>query len=449
MLQTYIEFNKCRVCGGSDLVTVLTLGLQKVVDFVKKPGDSKRPTAPLELVLCSHCKLVQLKHSVLPEFLYPEFWYRSGITESMKWALKEIVGVGIEHTKLQPEDAVLDIGANDGTLLDFYPKNVVTCGIDPCNQIVTPEAKKRMTLAVRSYFNRKTGQAMVESVKKQFKVVTAISMFYDLDDPVQFLYDVKQILHDDGVFIIQMNYLATMLKNNCADNICHEHVAYYSFKTLEWALARVGFSVIDADVNGVNGGSLRVVLKKAPAMKDDYINGAVDRIHEIIEIEETMKLEEVQTYLDFGVRVKEILHRVSVYIMQQTLNGKRCYAYGASTRGSTLLQSVPLVLSGVAERDVNKIGLFMNADWLLIHTEEYVRERADIMLVLPWHFKTEIVEREKAWLEKGGTLVFPLPNPIAVTKDGESPLVISPLVNYRKKMEIPDGKVAAVSSDKV
>lgn len=441
MSQAYKEFSKCRVCEGTDLVLVIPLGNQKVVDFVKKPGDSKRPIAPLEMVMCSHCKLVQLKHSVLPEFLYPEFWYRSGITDSMKWALKEIVGVGIQHTKLQPEDAVLDIGANDGTMLGFYPRGVVTCGIDPCNQIVSPEAKKNMVYAVRAYFNKATGQDLVKKIGKQFKVITAISMFYDLDDPIIFLHDAKQILHDDGVFIIQMNYLATMLKNNCVDNICHEHIAYYSFKTLEWALERVGFSVIDADVNGVNGGSLRVVLKKAPAQKDDYLEGAVDRIKNIIEIEESMKLDEVQTYLDFGKRVKDLLYQLSVYIMQQTLNGKKCYAYGASTRGSTLLQSVPLVLSGVAERDPNKIGLFMNADWLCIFSEEYVRERADIMLVLPWHFKTEIVAREKAWLDGGGTLVFPLPTPVAVTKDGEAPIEINPLINYRKPMEIETAEV--------
>lgn len=420
----YRVIKDCRACGTDRLITVVNLGSQHIVDFVSSPRSVQKPTVPLELVKCDHCNLVQLRHSVDPDMMYRTFWYRSGINESMRAALQDVVTKAIEVGVVREGDAVLDIGANDGTLLSMYPPQVHTVGVDPSNQIETEEARGRMEYAIHDYFHKGAVSEAIRKLGKKFSAITAIAMFYDIEDPAGFLHDCKHILRDDGVVIIQMNYLKTMLENNAVDNICHEHITYFSLTSLNWLVNRIGFSIVDVEVNPVNGGSLRVYLMKTPVRKDLYPQGGAQRVYDLLKDEQEFGMDSTASYEAFEKRVKDILYTVSKYVCDSTLKGKKCYGYGASTRGTTYLQCTKVPLAGVAERDTNKIGLRMVGDWLMIYDEDFVRERADVMLVLPWHFKPVIVEREKAWLEKGGTLLFALPLPHIVTKDGEQLLGI-------------------------
>lgn len=422
-MNNFFTIKECRVCGHDLNRQVLSLGNQNVVDFVDEPGIRK-PNVPLNLMFCENCKLVQLQHTVNPDILFSEFWYRSGINEAMRSALQDVVTKSYEKAKLKEGDLVLDIGANDGTMLNMFPKTIKTIGFDPSNQISTPEANNRMTHAVNTYFNEDDALKISNYYGKKYKLVTAIAMFYDLNDPVDILQQMKTIISEDGLIVIQMNYLLSMIQNCAVDNICHEHLTYFSLTSFRWMINKIGLEVVDVELNNVNGGSFRVYIKKTPLQKDDVTGDAYERVKTQLELEKDFGISKIETYIKFGYTIKNTLQKLMEYITEVSVQGNPVYAYGASTRGTVLLQStpMPLPLAGVAERDEHKFGKYMVANWLQIHSEEYVRERCKYMLVLPWHFKEGIIVRENEWLNNGGTLIFPLPKLHIVTKDGEKQL---------------------------
>jgi 2-polyprenyl-3-methyl-5-hydroxy-6-metoxy-1,4-benzoquinol methylase len=409
-MSSYTTVSKCRVCGTEDLRRVVSLGNQRIVDFPKTPSTDK-PCVPLDLMFCGRCHLVQLGHTVNTDLLFREFWYRSGISEVMRQALQDIVINGMQRVKMKVGDIVCDVGANDGTMLSMFPEGMIKVGFDPSNQISTPEAKVRMDYAVQDYFNKQDAINITNKVGRPFKLITAIAMFYDLDDPVQFLNEVKSVLAPDGMLIIQMNYLLTMLKNVAFDNIVHEHLTYYSLTTLRWMLTKVNLEVVDVELNEVNAGSIRVYIKRMPLSRNDLIPGALERIREVLDEEKEYGLDKIETYHQFGNKIISVCNELQQYIVNLVKEKNVVYAYGASTRGTVLLQTINLPLAGVAERDENKYGHYLVAGWLKIHPEEYVRQRCKHLLILPYHFLSGILEREKEWMQQGGKLIIPLPVP--------------------------------------
>lgn len=399
------NYTNCRVCGSEALRPVVSLGNQRVVGFPKVPSDTL--VAPLNLVFCENCHLVQLSHSVDADKLFREFWYRSGVSESMKDSLYDIV-MKSSHN-LRAGDAICDIGANDCTMLGMYPKETIKVGFDPSQQIMTLEASNHADYRVQNYFNSSQALEIVRKIGKRFKLITAIAMFYDLNDPVDFLQQVKEVL--DGTLIIQMNYLKSMLENTAFDNICHEHVTYFSLTTLRWMLLRIGMEVVDVEENPTNGGSFRVYIKRQPISRADVTTGAMERIKKMLNDEKEFGLDKLETYHAFGKRIQKVASELEEYIIPLVASKQLVYAYGASTRGTVLLQTMKLPLAGVAERDENKFNRYMTSGWLKIHPEVYVRDRCKHMLVLPWHFEEQIIHRELDWLHKGGELIFPLPQP--------------------------------------
>lgn len=414
------EAKHCRVCAGN-LTDVLDLGLQYVVDFVQKP-DEGMLRVPLKLARCQTCSLIQLRHSVNRDRLYRKFWYKSGTNESMRDALLGIVDRAMNVAYVGNGDKVLDIGANDGTLLGWYPGIVTTVGIDPCQEVLEIGMKnQRMDIGITGFFSK-------EAVQKYgpYKVITAIAMFYDLDDPITFLKDCKDILRDDGVMIIQMNYLPDMLQNLAFDNICHEHLTYFSMTSLKELTDKVGLEIAGAERNDVNGGSFRVFLTHkdsglygvATSKQVDLFMGAMNLLHK----EQKMKLDTIAPYKEFGLKVIEGCKALQSYLIKEAERGEKIYAYGASTRGTVLSQMLNLpdgVIRGVAERDVSKFGLHMVGTWWKIYPEEFVRERATQMLLLPWHFLDSVMKREVEWMKKDGKLIVPLPEPRVLRGEGE------------------------------
>lgn len=415
----YTVQETCRLCHSNDIQLILSLGDQYVVDFIKstelnawRNGERENPV-PMNLMICKQCKFVQLRETVNPDRLYRKFWYKSGINESMRRQLHEIVQkatakVRLVHDPLIP--SVLDIGCNDGTLLAAYGDAICKVGFDPATNL-TAEAKKtaKTEFIFDDYFTKAHAGQLKALAPDGFKVITAISMFYDLQDPRAFLELVRQNLQERGVFVIQMNYLLTMLLYNAVDNIAHEHLGYYSLTVLKQLVESCGMNVCDAELNDTNGGSIRVYINHAGL---GISISAAKRVWEILQIEEASKLDNIQTYLAFRARIEEIKTAVRMAIYSHS--GK-VYLYGASTRGSTLMQLLNLPASsivGVAERNPEKVGLHMVGTWLPIVSESVAREDATMFLILPWHFKTSILERERASLEQRGIkFLFPLPYP--------------------------------------
>ena len=327
----------CRVCGSKNLLPILSLGEQYVSNFIDAPSE-QLIKAPLTLVLCDSklggCGLLQLKHTVSASSMYDEYWYKSGLNPAMRSALSNITEKAGQIVKLSAGDVVLDIGANDGTLLRTYPvAGLKTYGFEPAKNLV-PEASINTTKIINDFFNAAAYKANVGSQKA--KVITSIAMFYDLDAPNTFVADIVESLDGAGIWIIQMSYLPLMLEYNNFDNICHEHLEYYSLFSLEALLKRHNLEVFDIELNDVNGGSFRVYIQKTGAQANSP--GGMARVAQQREVEQKLRLNESQPYAEFAVRVAELKKQTCNFIRQEVAGGKKVYVYGASTKGNTILQ---------------------------------------------------------------------------------------------------------------
>lgn len=380
----------CRSCGSRNIVPVLDLQGQYLSDFVDKTYDMR--LYGLSLVLCTECTLVQLRESTPPEVLYTEnYGYRSGINGTIRADLKDIVE---KATKLKPNPKiVVDIGANDGTLLSNYDKSIRRIAIEPIKKFAK-EAQQYSTEVINDFFN-------ADKLNFKADIITVISCFYDLEDPNKFVEDLVKILDDDGIIIIEQNYLATMLQNVAFDNIVHEHIEYYSLKSLEHLLNSHGLEVFDVEINSINGGAFRVYVRH------------MDNVKKLRQMEEKLKLDNKWTYMLFAIKVRQIKEKVYNFIKEKTDEGKKVYLYGASTRGNSLIQACGLnnkLIKAAVERNPEKWGKrIASLDIPIISEEQARKEKPDYMLVCPWFFKEEFLKREQVYLKQGGHFIFPLP----------------------------------------
>ncbi len=404
-MSVYTEIDRCRICSAN-LEEILNLGEQAIASRFPKEGEADPPVAPLVLCICTGaCKLVQLKHTVRPSELYTkEYGYRSGINSTMKTHLNRLVMEIQEIVDLNEDDIVLDIGSNDCTLLKYYTKGR-RMGIDPTG-LQFAEHYPRHIFLNPVFFSRAEYDKMS---KERARVVTAIAMFYDLPDPLQFCKDISNILRDDGIFVIEQSYLGTMIEQNAFDGICHEHLEYYSLYQIEYMAERSNLKILAVSKNECNGGSFRVVLAK----KNSSVKENRKSIDLFLEEERRLCLGERETYIKFMKRCTEIKNDLVRFLVNQKIRGKSVYVYGASTKGNTLLQYFGIncnLVSAAVERNPAKFGCrtpFTNIT--IISEKEMRRENPDFLLVLPWHFREEFLSREKEYLEKGGQYIFPLP----------------------------------------
>lgn len=400
----------CRVCDRP-VTPVLTLGDQPIAtSFASGDQPALTRRVPLDLVRCDPhqhqgaCGLLQLRHTVPGDVLYSSYWYRSGVNQTMR---DNLHGIARRCEELAPIDnsVMLDIGCNDGTLLDGYKGVGQRVGFDPSD--VARYAEGRGHTIVRDFFSldaiRKLGFARA-------KIVTSIAMFYDLDDPVGFALDVAQILQPAGVWCMELHYLPAMLQSNGYDAIVHEHVAYYSLAVIERVLADAGLEVIRAERNGINGGSLRLYIGHRGAHRRTADAEAALRRLRVYEFE--MGLDLAGPYAEFRRNV-EIARGDLVDICLRARNdGKRVHVYGASTKGNTILQHCgigPELVELAADRNPDKWGSTTATGIPIVSEEDSRARRPDYYLALPWHFLDEFERRERQFLERGGRFITPLP----------------------------------------
>lgn len=406
----------CRVCDGK-MESILSLGEHFVSNFLD-PHESDGEKSPLELMLCHTCYLVQLKHTVPAGNMYQNYWYRSGTNQTMRDALADIANRGEQLIHLKDGGVVLDIGCNDGTLLSSYRTHgIYKIGIDPAENIVN-SAKQAADKVVNDFFRAEIFQGDAELSTRCPNIVTSIAMFYDLEDPRQFVSDVKSIMDKDGLWIIQMSYLPLMLKTHELGNICHEHLEYYSLHSLEYLLNMFDLEVVDAELNDINGGSIRVYIRSRSADRSvfgdvTYRQLAAQRVETLRKNELEMRLNNLDPYKDFGVWCERIKRDVVDFITDQVAQGKKVYVYGASTKGNTVLQYYGLnhrVIGAAMERNSQKWGKVTVGTRIPIISEEEGRAaNPDYLLVLPWHFLDEFKAREKNYLLGGGRFIMPAP----------------------------------------
>jgi len=419
------EVTKCRICDNPSLKPMIDLGVQSLsgrFPLIEEPNPIE---SPLHLVKCDDsnnkyaCGLLQLRHTTAPDEMYGEtYGYRSGLNKTMTDHMIGMVRTIENLVNLKPGDAVLDIASSDGTLLNAYDLKLKRIGIDPSAEKFRKFYAEGIDIVV-DYFS---AEKFKKVTSKKAKAITCNAMFYDLDDPISFMKDVKEILHQDGIWVSEQSYMPEMLRTNSFDTICHEHLDYYALKQMEHIFKKSGLKLFDVDFNYINGTTFRTYACHEESLRK--IN--IERIQSVRDNEKALKLDTDMPYKEFAERVISIRDRLSDFLRSERKKGKKIHLYGASTKGNIILNYLNIgkeIAEFASDRNPDKYGRRMLTHIPIIPEEESRKSNPDYYLVLPWCFKEEFIKREEGFLRKGGKLIFPLPQPEIIGINGERLLI--------------------------
>jgi NDP-4-keto-2,6-dideoxyhexose 3-C-methyltransferase len=393
-----MTIESCRACNYSDLVEILDLGEQHLSDF--RADKLLPPTFPLTLLLCRNCTLVQLSETVDRENMYHDgYGYRSGVNELIRANLQMLVDTGLEFVA-KPQ-RWLDIACNDGTLLSMVPGNIFRAGVDPVKKFKV-ESERHADLIIDDYFPSKE---LPNEIK--FEVITSISMFYDLDDPNQFVSTIHDYLAPNGIWIVQQNYLVAMLRNLSFDNVCHEHIEYYSLTAMKHLVDRHNLEIIHVLEDDINGGSIITVISHRGARIQNHT------VNQFLQVEHSFGVSNPESYSEFERNVSEISEELYSLVSTLKKQNKSIYIYGASTRGAVIWQRAGLnsdLIDFAVERQEEKFGKYFSAISVPIISEAEMRKNPpDFLLVGPWFLRDSFIAREQDYLQNGGKMIIPLP----------------------------------------
>ncbi len=426
---TYLK--KCKICGNKSLKKVLFINKQYIsATFVKTNKNNKltKIRTPLTLVLCdksknkNSCGLLQLYEITRPDLLYKKYFYRSATNDTMRKDLKDVVQSVLKIVKPKKKDIIVDVGSNDCTLLNFYEKKFELIGFEPAQNIKYINKGKKIKV-FNTYFNFKDFKKKYKS--KKAKIITSCAMFYDIAEPKKFIDDVDSMLDANGVWCVQISYLASMIKFNNFYDICHEHLSYYSIETFEYLIKDYNLKVFYAETNSVNGGSVRIYVCRKNA-KIYQKRTFIKKINKIKNSEKRLNLSKAMTYKKFQKKIDNLKNKTNLFVKKIKQSKGKVFALGASTKGNILLQHFGLTknkIPYISERNPEKVGLrCLGSDIELISESEARAKKPKAFVVLPWNFKDEIVKREKQYINNGGILMFPMPYPHYISAKGEKKL---------------------------
>lgn len=403
----HTEISKCRISGSSNLVTVLSLGEQYLTGVFPKSKEEAVTKGPLDLIWCPDGGLLQMKQSYSLDEMYGDnYGYRSGLNASMVRHLTNKIHTLERLVTLNENDLVIDIGSNDATSLKAYTGKCRKVGIDPTGTKFKEYYTDDISL-IPTFFSAAAFKKDFENDKA--KIITSIAMFYDLESPAAFVKDIEACLAGDGIWHFEQSYMPSMLRTNSYDTICHEHLEFYSLQVVKNLLEHCGMRIIDVQMNDINGGSFAVTACKKDAA---YIsNNAV--INWLLQQEIEMGLDTATPYAAFKERVFKQRKNLVALIDALVADGKKIFGYGASTKGNVLLQFCGFTdkqIPFIAEVNEQKFGAYTPGTLIPIISEKEAKAmKPDYFLVLPWHFKNSILEREREYMEQGGKFIFPLP----------------------------------------
>ena len=388
----------CRICKDQNLKELLELGDFYLSGIFPSFKNQSLEKGPLTLVICYSCGLVQLGHQYDMEKLFGDnYGYRSGLNRQMVSHLNNFVDEIMEKESLKPSDLIIDIGANDSTLLSRFPINFTNLvGVDPTGNKFREFYPKHIKLIPEFFKAERFGS-------QKAKLITSFSMFYDLEDPLNFIKEVNEILHKDGVWVMEQSYLPLMIKNNAYDCICHEHQEYYCLSQIKFLAKKVGLNILDISFNDTNGGSIRVTLGRRSVEKKRLVR-------DILKKERCFR--DLSNYSSFHKNLKNHKNGLITLLKDLKAKGKKVVGYGASTKGNITLQYCGInedLLPEIFEVNDYKFNRFTPGSKIPILPEGEEKD-VDYKLILPWHLKASFMEKEKNFLEKGGKLIFPLPN---------------------------------------
>lgn len=404
------QISICRICACSDLEEILDLGLSPISGQFPKVSDAIK-SLPLNLSRCKLCGLIQLYNSLPITELYSDtYGYESHLNRSMKDHL-HVKALKLQeqfHNRAGDKSGIfLDIASNDGTLLagyDFKESTHTLVGIDPLisnfNDYYPSNAIK-----IHEFFS---AQEYSARVIQKADIVTSISVFYDLDDPIRFAQDIKEILAEDGIWHLEQSYCVSMVRKVSFDTICHEHLLYLRAHDFKYIFDKVGFTVISVDLNEINGGSIAITVEKSRA------NGHCKDFIQLLKNEIDEGYSEIAIYHDFADKVKNYKLKLKNTIQKYRHEGYKIVALGASTKGNIILNYCGLdksIIEIVGEVNVKKFGRITPGTKIPIVDEVNILDSKEktLAIILPWHFRESFIERTFNFRNNGNLILFPLP----------------------------------------
>lgn len=400
---------ECRICRSAELKEVIDFGDLALTGVFIENGKGV-PKAPLKLVMCRECGLVQLGHKYEQVALYGEtYGYESHLNKSMVEHLQRKARV-LERKFLRSvkKPIVVDIASNDGTLLSGYISDMsIKIGIDPLIGIV---ANRYPVDAIKlsEYFNAKAFENLGVGPAK---LVTSLSVIYDLDRPVEFAKQIYEILQDGGIWHFEQSYLPLMLETNSYDTVCHEHLLYLSLKDIQRILKEANFQLLDASLNNVNGGSIAVT-----AIKTNEVINASPFVRYLLKVENETGITDGSRINSFSDQFGQHVFALNSLIKEYKESGFDVIGIGASTKGNVLLQAAGIdaqLVRAIGEVNPRKFGKQTPGSSIPIVEESNLLSGASektLAIVLPWHFRENLLPRLEQYLSEGGKLLFPLPD---------------------------------------
>ena len=398
---------RCRSCSSKNIETCLDLGKQKLTGVFPSKKNQIITSGKLELFSCKNCSLLQLSRNFDRKEMYGDnYGYMSSLNPTMIEHLKSKAKKLQRLIDLIPGEAVLDIGSNDGTFLSFFRKNNIRIGVDPTISKFKKNYSKDI-ITISDFFSKEVINK--NKIFKKIKLITSIAMFYDLEDPNKFAKDIYETLDDNGIWHFEQSYMPSMIKNFSYDTICHEHLEYYSLTSLKYILDKSHFKIVDVELNQINGGSFSVTVAKRKTKRFQEFS----LLDWILNKEEIYGYNKIQNIKEFSKNVYKHKKLLRDLILNLNDMKKKVIGYGASTKGNVILQfcnfnnkNIPFIA------DVNpykKNRFTPGTNIQIIDEIDLKKKNADYLLVLPWHFREFIINKENNFLKKGGHIIFPLP----------------------------------------
>ena len=365
--------------------------------------------APLGIVFCANCGLVQLTHVVSPEIMFRDYVY---IPSTSKTMINHFAGLAkkiVEKFNLSEDSLVVDIGSNDGTLLKFFKTHKVqVLGIEPATNIAKL-AEANGIETINDFFSRRTALEIVNG-RERARVVTGTNVFAHVNDLDDFLKGIDILLEDHGIFIIEVPYLPDLLEKIEFDTIYHEHLSYFSIKPLVTLFKKFKMEIFDVERIGIHGGSIRVFIKRASTP-----NPISESVTNLLALEQERRLDSIETYLAFAAKVTSIKERLIELLKRLKSEGKRIIGYGAAAKGNMLLNYCKIgtdIIDYIVDSIPYKQGRYTPGMHIPVVPEERImQDKPDYALILAWNFAEEIMVKQQKYEELGGRFIIPVPNP--------------------------------------
>jgi hypothetical protein len=404
---------ECRICKSKDLYRFLDLGMHPPSDaFLKKEQlNLPEPKFPLDVFFCKNCGLVQLGFVVQPELMFnKDYVYITSVSKTHDKHFEQLAREAVE--RFNPDGGlVIDIGGNDGTLLKHFKKfGCKVLNVDPSG--VAQLAIKSGIDTFNDFFTEETARKILKERGKA-KIITGTNVFAHIHDLDDVLRGVNLLLEDNGVFIIESPYLVDLIENIEFDTIYHEHLSYLAIRPLSVLFSRFKMKIFDVKRTSIHGGSIRVFVEKENG-KWPVTNAAKD----LVELENRMKLDEIETYIEFAKKVEKLKKDLVMLLKELKAKGKMIIGNGAAAKGNTLLnycQIGPEIIDYIVEINPIKQGLYTPGMHIpVVPLEKVEEDKPDYMLILPWNIKDDIMKQEERIRKWGGKFIIPVPKPVVV-----------------------------------